>query len=67
MKIVIQPYICYSVCNLYKRRLSYISSDCNGFHIKFPDYLDMQVYSITFAEGCAWQFVTIALASGAYR
>ena len=40
MKIVIQPYICYFVCNLYKQSLS----DCNEFHIKFPDYLDMQVY-----------------------
>ena len=44
MDNVIQPYICYFVCNLYKQSLSYISSDCNEFHIKFSDYLDMQVY-----------------------
>ena len=44
MKNVIQPYICFFVYNLYKQSLSYISSDCNEFHIKFPDYLDMQVY-----------------------
>ena len=44
MVIVIQPYICYFVCNLYKQILSYFSLDCNEFHIKFPDYIDMQVY-----------------------
>ena len=29
---------------MYKPSLSKLSSDCNEFSIKFPDYLDMQVY-----------------------
>ena len=38
---------CYSALHILfyvQQSLSYISSDYNEFHIKFSDYLDMQVY-----------------------